>query len=232
MRPLSERDVVLLDAGGTLLTLDYDRVRDVLRPAGVQPDDDALDQAESQARVWADQAVRARATREELWQGYFGRVLADVGVPANDLPRCLADLWRLNREVGLWRRPVSGARETLARLKGAGRRLAVVSNAEGQVEADLVAAGFGEYLETVVDSAVVGVSKPDPRIFAICLARLSATPSQLLYVGDVPAFDVVGARAAGIEPVLLDPHGIHAALTDVVRIRRFDELPALLGLGD
>jgi len=62
----------------------------------------------------------------------------------------------------------------------------VVSNAEGQVEQDLVAAGFGAYLETVVDSHRVGVAKPDPRIFAIALGRLGAGAEQALYVGDVP----------------------------------------------
>ncbi len=232
LRSLADRDVVLLDAGGTLVTLDYERVREVLRPAGVQPTDAVLDRAESGARRWADQAVRARASREELWEGYFGRMLAAAGVPGAAIPEALAALWRLNREQGLWRRPVPGAKETLARLQRAGRRLAVVSNAEGQVEADLIAAGFGAYLETVVDSFVVGVAKPDPRIFGICLARMGAGADQALYVGDVPAFDVVGARAAGIEPVLLDPHGLHKELTDVVRIRRIEELPGLLGLSD
>jgi putative hydrolase of the HAD superfamily len=120
----------------------------------------------------------------------------------------------------------------LARLARSGRRLAVVSNAEGQVEQDLIAAGLGQYLETVVDSHRVGVSKPDPRIFAICLARLGAIADQCVYVGDVPAFDVVGAQAAGIAPILLDPHGLHDALHDVVRIRSLAELPGLLGVPD
>ncbi|MCU0253481.1 MAG: HAD-IA family hydrolase, partial [Acidobacteria bacterium] len=112
----------------------------------------------------------------------------------------------------------------------AGRRLAVVSNAEGQVEQDLAAAGFGRYLETVVDSHLVGVAKPHPRIFAIALERLGVGAEQALYVGDVPAYDVAGARAAGMPAVLLDPWGIHAGVDGAVRIRRLEELPGLLGV--
>jgi putative hydrolase of the HAD superfamily len=248
---LARREVVLLDAGGTLITLDYDELRrqvrssmavapdavapdaaapDAAAPDDAAPDDAALDAAEARARVWGAAAAERGVAGRALWDGYFGRLLAEVGVPATARPAALEALWRANRERGLWRRPVPGAVDVVARLHAAGRRLAVVSNAEGQVEQDLVAAGFGPYLETVVDSHLVGVAKPDPRIFAIALERLGARPEQALYVGDVPAYDVAGARAAGLPAVLLDPWGIHAAVDDAVRIGSLAELPALLGV--
>lgn len=229
MTRLHERDVVLLDAGGTLISIDYDRVRRVLAPAGHAPDDAALDRAEGMARRWADSGVRRRLGARELWDGYFARVLGGAGVPERDVAPALEALWAANRELGLWRRPVPGAREALARLAAAGKRMAVVSNAEGQVEADLRDAGFGEFLETVVDSHLVGVAKPDPRIFEICLERLGVTRERCIYVGDVPAFDVEGARAAGIPAVLIDAHGLHEDV-DAVRVRSIAELPVVLGV--
>ena len=226
---LARREVVLLDAGGTLITLDYDELRRALATAQ-PPNDAALDAAEGRARVWGAAAAGRGVSGRVLWDGYFGRILGEVGVPVRAHPAALDTLWRAHHERGLWRRPIAGALDVVARLHAAGRRLAVVSNAEGQVEQDLVAAGFGAYLETVVDSHRVGVAKPDPRIFAIALERLGAGAEQALYVGDVPAYDVAGARAAGMPAVLLDPWGIHTDVTDAVRIASLSELPALLGI--
>lgn len=224
-----QASVVLFDAGGTLITIDYERLRGVLAAGGRPPDDGEFERAEGIARTWADTAVRRRLAPRELWDGYFGRLLENVGVEPDTIPGALERLWQANRELGLWRRPVPDALPLLQRVARAGRRMAVISNAEGQVEGDLRAAGFGEYLETVVDSHLVGVAKPDPRIFTICLERLGATPGQCVYVGDVPAFDVVGARAAGITPILLDPWDIHAALDgEVFRVRSLAEVALLL----
>jgi putative hydrolase of the HAD superfamily len=60
----------------------------------------------------------------------------------------------------------------------------------------------------VIDSHVVGVEKPDPRIFALALAALDLAAERCLYVGDTVHFDVTGARNAGIHPLHLDPFGL------------------------
>src|SRR6185369_3755546 len=100
--------------------------------------------------------------------------------------------------VGLWTVAVEGALETVRDLKRRGYRLGVVSNAEGRVERDLIGAGYDGFFETVIDSSVVGVEKPDPAIFRLALERLGASPDGTVFLGDVPAVDVEGARAAGI----------------------------------
>jgi putative hydrolase of the HAD superfamily len=82
-----------------------------------------------------------------------------------------------------------------------------VSNADGTVERGLTRAGLRGLLDDVVDSHVVGFEKPDPRIFAHALERSGAAPGTTLHVGDLYAADVVGARAAGLHALLLDPHG-------------------------
>jgi len=75
------------------------------------------------------------------------------------------------------------------------------------VEGALQAAGLIDYFDVVVDSALVGVEKPDPAIFRPALEALGVTAAEAVYVGDLYEVDVVGARAAGLEAVLLAPDG-------------------------
>ena len=69
----------------------------------------------------------------------------------------------------------------------------------GRVESFLRHVGITKYLDFVVDSGLVGVEKPDPRIFEIALERAQVRKDEVVHVGDVYEVDVVGARAAGIE---------------------------------
>jgi putative hydrolase of the HAD superfamily len=55
---------------------------------------------------------------------------------------------------------------------------------------------------------VVGVAKPDPRIFEIALTAVQAPPERTVHFGDSLLADVAGARAAGITPVHYDPFGL------------------------
>jgi putative hydrolase of the HAD superfamily len=105
-------------------------------------------------------------------------------------------------------------------------RAACVSNSDGRAEAHLERFGLREGLEFVVDSALVGVEKPDPRIFRIALDRMGIPAGRALYVGDIRAGDEVGSRAAGMHFVLLDPFGDYAsdgvaAIPDIERLPRY-----------
>jgi HAD superfamily hydrolase (TIGR01549 family) len=100
-----------------------------------------------------------------------------------------------------------GTGEALEALLDAGYRLGVISNADGRVEALLQAVGLRDHLEFVVDSAVLGIEKPDPRIFQEGLRLLSLPAEESLYVGDLYPVDVLGAEAVGMQAILLDPAG-------------------------
>ena len=104
----------------------------------------------------------------------------------------------------------------------AGYRLGVVSNADGRVRALLEAAGVSPFLEFVVDSAEVGVEKPDARIFLAATERLGLAPAACAYVGDIYEIDVEGSRRAGLHPILIGEG--HAPET----VRRVAHLPDLL----
>jgi FMN phosphatase YigB (HAD superfamily) len=73
----------------------------------------------------------------------------------------------------------------------------------------LIEIGLRELFATVLDSSVVGFTKPDPRIFALALERLGVEASDALMVGDSPSADVDGAHGAGIRAALIDPYDFY-----------------------
>ena len=66
--------------------------------------------------------------------------------------------------------------------------------------------GLASYFEVIIDSAVVGIAKPDPRVFALAARALRLQAREVVYVGDIPDVDVVGAQRAGMAGVLIDPY--------------------------
>ena len=81
--------------------------------------------------------------------------------------------------------------------------LGVVSNYYGNAERILTDAGMGRLFGAVVDSSVCGLSKPDPAIFALAVARLGVPAERALFVGDSLAQDIIPARAAGLRTALV-----------------------------
>ena len=106
----------------------------------------------------------------------------------------------------LWRSVMPGVPEALARLQALGLRLVVVSNSDGTVEQSLIDAGLRPYMAHVVDSALAGYDKPDPRIFLHALTHTGAVAERTLHIGDLYHADVLGARGAGVHALLLDPY--------------------------
>ncbi len=204
---------VLFDAGGTLIHPDYRRVAAVLeRELGRAPGWPAFRAAEYAGRA-AVEAMMASANGSkdgDRWIVHFAALLGDLGYTAGEVKRVGPHLVAEHKRANLWTVPETGAREALAALREAGYLVGVVSNADGTVDRLLAGAGLADHLAFVIDSGAVGVEKPDPAIFRLALDRADVAPGEALYVGDVYAVDVVGARRAGIEPVLLDPLGRYA----------------------
>lgn len=215
---------VLFDAGGVLLDLDYAFLKRLLDARHVETTIDELATSESIARTTIDRRVREGGRSSEAWRDYFRILLTRVGAPPEGTEEIIDTLAEAHHRVGLWTVAIEGAVETVRALKESGHRLGVVSNAEGRVERDLLGAGYAGLFETVVDSHVVGVEKPDPQIFRIAMERMSVTPETAVFLGDVPSVDIAGARAAGLRPVLLDRHDLYTSI-DVPRLRSIVELP-------
>ncbi len=225
---------ILFDAGFTLTFHDGARLAAYAAQAGVVADAAALERAEralrAELRETEGVVMRTHADGGFSWhQQMYRRLLALAETPGepDSLDRAASVILREHRASNAWRRIGTGVREALERLRGAGFKLAVVSNSEGTIEQMLVEIGLRELVATVVDSSVVGFTKPDPRIFAVALERLGVEAGAALMVGDSPSADVDGAHAAGIRAALLDPYDFYpwsraprftdvAALTDAL----------------
>jgi putative hydrolase of the HAD superfamily len=99
------------------------------------------------------------------------------------------------------------ARPALDAARARGKRLVVVSNWDVSLHGVLRALELEPLLDGIVTSAGVGARKPAPAIFEQALALVGASPDQAIHVGDNLDEDVAGARAAGIEPVLIRRDG-------------------------
>src|ERR1041385_834169 len=94
----------------------------------------------------------------------------------------------------------------LARLAQFGLRLALVANWDANLESLTEELGIKKSFEKIFPSACAGVEKPDPEIFLAAASALSLRPAthKIIYVGNEYGADVVGPRAAGLIPVLID----------------------------
>ena len=211
IRP-DEIDAVWLDAGGVLVLPDPTVLAPLLAVYGGSGTIDAHRRAH-----YAAMAAKSLAGADEHdWHAYDVAYVTSVGVGEVDREEAATVLGR-TRNAWTWRWPIPESVDALRALHASGVPLGVVSNASGQIEAVLrrsgvcqVGAGDATPVRCVVDSHVVGVAKPDPRIFDHAAPHFDGIDrDRIAYVGDSIVMDVVGARAAGLRPVLLDPHDDH-----------------------
>ena len=218
-------DAVSLDVGGVLVVPDHGVLGGVLSEAGISHDRRRFGVGHYLAMAAMDQAT----SDPEDFTDYLWGFLAAVAVPDADRDRAHALLDAVLR-TPVWCQPVTGSRLGLQALVGAGVRLAVTSNSDGTVADHLarhewlqVGEGPGAPVEVVTDSGVVGVSKPDPRLFQATIDGLGLPPDRILHIGDSVHYDVDGGAAVGLRTVHMDPFGVCAS-TDHRHVRHLAEL--------
>jgi putative hydrolase of the HAD superfamily len=230
---------ILLDAGGVLIFPARDLLLPPLRAAGVSADVAALEQAHYRAMAAQDRASAPPAAGT-WWRDYLLSYLAACGVAAGRRDALAAEIVQATRGQN-WTHVGTGAAHGLRALAALGLPMGVVSNSDGSVHAELRRLGVcyapdgqdlpatGVRVGVVVDSAVVGVAKPDPAIFRIALDALGVpADGTVLHVGDSLRYDVAGARAAGLQPVHLDPYGFCPAPGGHPHVRTLAELAGIL----
>ena len=202
---------VLFDAGGTLVHLDYFFLHKELRQAGIRVTRRAVRRAEYAAKIAVDRRVlgSARDTDETRRQPYFAALLDQLGVDTPTAAQLLQRFEAAHIQDNLWRVMLPSTPRILRELRDRGLILGVVSNADGRIAAILRQCGIEQFFQVMIDSHLVGVEKPDPRIFHLALARAQARPEQAIFIGDIYGVDVLGAERAGIRPLLLDALGCY-----------------------
>lgn len=191
---------VLLDALGTLLRLDDPAprlVRELRERHGIEvsPQD-------------AGRAVRAEIAhyRANLHRGRDEAGLAEVRAECG---RIVSDSLGIEEDVteallaAIVFTPFDEVPGTLRRLRGRGARLVVASNWDVSLDEALERTGLSELVDGAVNSAQAGSAKPAPEVFERALEIAGVAASDAVHVGDDLEADVEGARALGIEPVLV-----------------------------
>ena len=218
-------DTVFLDAGGVLVNPNWERVASALEAHGLTVAPAVLEAAEPHAKKQLDTGDKVQATNDESrgWL-YFNLVLQHAGLALSERTEAaLRDLARYHAQHNLWESVPADVPRALERLRHSGRRLVVVSNANGTLGPHFARLGLADYFDVLIDSQVEGVEKPDPRLFERALERASARRESTLHAGDFFHIDVVGARAAGLEAWLVDVAGLYSG-HDCVRVKSLTDL--------
>ena len=220
---------VFLDAGGTIIHLDRAFILDCLAQRGLQRTEAQFIAADEAARKRVGVIMRSGEKSDDTsrWNAYTQTMLNELACNGADADYVRELVSQRHREGRLWSHIVEGTAAALDILRQRGLTLGVVSNADGRVATFIEHAGLLDHVDFVVDSGAVGVEKPDPAIFRIACERAGVQPEEAVHVGDIYEIDILGARAAGIRAVLIDPDGRHTG-RDCDRITAITELPAWL----
>jgi HAD superfamily hydrolase (TIGR01549 family) len=225
-------ETLSLDAGGVLVFPNWARVSEALARQGIVADASALAAAEPHIKRHIDLATTIATTDDDKrgWM-YFDMILERLGIqPSDRTGAAVRDLYEYHQRCNLWESVPGDVPEALVALRQMGLRLFVVSNANGKLSTLFERVGLAQYFDCLIDSYDEGVEKPDPRLFEIALARAGARAATTLHVGDLYHVDVVGARTAGLQAVLLDAADLYPE-ADCPRIRTLGELVELLRSG-
>lgn len=151
-----------------------------------------------------------------------------LGMPAH----FALDTWKRVKDLELgapplWSELDPGAKSTLTALQTAGFHIGALSNARGNVEGLLTYMGLRPFFHDIVDSAIVGIEKPDPRIFLLSCERLRVGINQCAYVGDTVA-EIEAARVLGAVPILFDRLHLYDEVHHFYSIRELSQLLPIL----
>lgn len=139
------------------------------------------DDAEKQAKLGNDSDASSESLLLSLSDSEIHQIAVDM---AHYINAKTLDLLQENKQV-------------LEHLKQAGYPMVLVSNFYGNINQVLKDAEIDGYFKEVIESAVVGVRKPNPAIFALGVCALDLPASQILVVGDTYGKDIIPAHKLG-----------------------------------
>ena len=139
------------------------------------------DDAEKQAKLGNDSDASSESLLLSLSDSEIHQIAVDM---AHYINAKTLDLLQENKQV-------------LEHLKQAGYPMVLVSNFYGNINQVLKDAEIDGYFKDVIESAVVGVRKPNPAIFALGVCALDLPASQVLVVGDTYGKDIIPAHKLG-----------------------------------
>jgi len=201
---MAKRRFIFFDVGNTLLFPNRARM---LAPLATErhPTLERWQALERRTKQEFDAGMIGGKVDHGFWWTFHTYLLQDL----NAMDESVRDqLVENTQKSSNWDQIPPGTRDALERIRR-DYAIAVISNADGRIDAVLDRCGIADCFASITDSGILGHEKPHPAIFEAALRDMKADPSESLYVGDVYSVDYVGARKAGMQSVLFDVAGAY-----------------------
>ena len=219
---MAKRRFIFFDVGNTLLFPNRGRMLAPL-PEEKHPTLAAWQALERRTKKEFDQGLISGKIDHGFWWTFHTYLLQE----ANALDDRMRDAIVENTQKSAnWDQILPGTRNALDRIREQ-YATAVISNADGRIDAVLRRCGIVDCFASITDSGNVGHEKPHPAIFEAALREMKAEPAESLYVGDVYSVDYVGATKSGMQAVLFDVAGAYRE-RDFPRVESMTDLEAWL----
>ena len=215
---MARRRYIFFDVGNTLLFPNRARMLAPL-PESLHPTLERWQALERRTKQEFDASMMGGKVDHGFWWTFHTHLLEEIGA-LND--GVCAALVENTQDSANWDQILPGTRAALERIRQ-DSPIAVISNADGRIDAVLRRCGIDDCFQSITDSGIVGHEKPHPAIFEAALRAMKTEAAESLYVGDVYSVDYLGARNAGMEAVLFDVAGAYGG-RDVPRVESLAEL--------
>ena len=219
---MAKHRYIFFDVGNTLLFPNRARMLEPL-PKEKHPSLAAWQALERRTKKEFDQRLISGRIDHGFWWTFHTHLLNEMDA----FDGAVRDELVVNTQNSAnWDQILPGTRDALERIREQ-YAIAVISNADGKIDAVLQRCGICDCFACITDSGTVGLEKPNPAIFAAALRGMKADPAESLYVGDVYSVDYVGARNAGMQAVLFDVSGAYRG-QEFPRVESLTELESWL----
>ncbi len=226
---------LIFDVGGTLLHFDHVRMQQVYlnaaRARGISLDPvrvgAVLESLEFELPTLAQH--RALSLEEDFgkafWEDFYAEGFRRLGVNA-DVSEVVAQI-REQFMRGEFEVLFDDTLPALQALRARSVPMGILSNFSPNLEDLLRKLGIHEYFDFFIVSSVAGLEKPDKRIFDLAVRAANRPRDRIAYIGDSIFHDIEGARAAGIEGILIDRGNRHSDFAGV-RVQNLSELVSFI----
>jgi len=201
---MPKRRFIFFDVGNTLLFPNRSQMLAPL-PAGCHPTLEAWQALERRTKREFDESMTVGKVDHGFWWTFHTHLLEELNALDDQVRNQLVEN---TQNSANWDQILPGTREALQRIRQE-YAVAVISNADGRIDAVLDRCGIVDCFACITDSGIVGQEKPHAAIFEAALQKMHALPAESLYVGDVYSVDYLGARRVGMEAVLFDVSGAY-----------------------
>jgi HAD superfamily hydrolase (TIGR01509 family) len=201
---MAKRRFIFFDVGNTLLFPNRPRMLAPLA-ADRHPTLERWQALERRTKQEFDAGMMGGRVDHGFWWTFHTHLLEELGALDDGVRNALVENTQGSAN---WDQILPGTRDALDRIARE-YAIAVISNADGRIDAVLRRCGIEDCFRSITDSGIVGHEKPHREIFEAALREMKAEAAESLYVGDVYSVDYVGATNAGMQAVLFDVAGAY-----------------------